>query len=145
MTATTCEGDGISGYNSDEKCYREDACAGCEKCWVKCEPKCDNCPVLLDKLRNPEPGDWVVVQTPILDLEFKGKWTAAMDLAVGRVAWVKNGNPVDGFTLKFTSTEKDILEQFKYPLTCVRLAMPNDIAIDKMIKVAKEGSVNEEM
>lgn len=142
---TTCEGDGISEYNSEAKCYREEACPGCSKCWVKCEPKCDNCPVHLDKLRAPEPGDWVVVQAPILDLEFKGKWTSAMDLAIGRVAWVKNGNPVDGFHLKFTSTEKNILEQFLYPLTSVRLAMPNDTAIDKMIKTAKEGSVNEEM
>lgn len=140
----SCEGDKISGYDSDAACYRYEACTGCPKCEIKCEG-CDNCPVWPDKPRDPEPGDWVVVQAPILDTAFKGKWTPAMEMAVGRLAWVKNGNPVDGFVLRFSTTKKEILDQFYYPLSALRLAFKNDVMVDKMIKTTKEGSVNEDM
>jgi hypothetical protein len=141
-----CEGDKISGYDSSQVCYRLEGCMGCDKCIVKCDPPCENCPTWEGtKPRDPEPGDQVVVQQPILDLVFKGKWTPAMEMAVGRIAWVKNGNPVDGYTLKFTTTSKDILDQFVYPLTALKLSFPSDHAVDKMIKITKQGSINEEM
>src|SRR3972149_7417063 len=96
-----CEGDKIAGYDSDQVCYRVEACPGCDKCIVKCTG-CDNCPVYADKLRDPEPGDYVVVKTPILTEEYKGpKWTPAMDMAIGRVGWGAKGNPVGGFRLRF--------------------------------------------
>jgi hypothetical protein len=143
---TTCEGDGIAGFNTEAVCYRIEGCSGCDKCWLKCEPKCSNCPSWEGtKSRAPEPGDWVVVQSPVLDLSYKGKWVDAMNMGVGRVAWVKNGNPVDGFQLKFSTTKKEILDQFLYPLSSLRLAMKNDMMIDKMIKTTKEGTPNEDM
>lgn len=145
---TLCEGDGVIGFNTEATCYRLDACSGCTKCWIKHPEgeKCSQCPTWEGtKARNPEPGDYVVVHQPILDLTFKGKFTSAMEMAIGRVAWVKNGNPVDGFVLRFSTTEKDILDQFKYPLASLRLAMPSDNAIDKMIKVTKGTGTNESM
>jgi hypothetical protein len=141
-----CIGDKVAGYDSSQECYRLQGCTGCSKCEVKCDPPCENCPTWEGtKARDPEPGDYVTVQTPVLDLTFKGKWTPAMEMAVGRTAWVKKGNPVEGYTLKFVTTSKDILDQFAYPLSSLKLAMPNDNAIDKMIKITKQGSINEEM
>lgn len=140
-----CEGDKIAGYDSAQECYRVNACMGCDKCIIKCEG-CDNCPAPLEKLRAPEPGDYIVVQNPILGLSYKGpKWTPAMDLAVGRTAWVFKGNPVEGYTLRFVTTKKEILDSFLYPQEALRLAMPPDNSIDKMIRTTKEGSPNEDM
>jgi hypothetical protein len=142
-----CEGDSVSSYNSEAQCYRLEGCSGCDKCIIRCSPPCENCPSWAGtKARNPEPGDYVVVQTPILTEAYKGpKWSPAMDLAIGRVGWVAKGNPVEGFSLKFQTTSKEILDQFKYPLEALRLAFPADRSIDKMIKTTKEGSPNEEM
>lgn len=138
-----CIGDGIAGYNTDAQCYRIEGCSGCEKCWVKCEPKCEECPTWTpdDKCRAPEPGDFVTVVVPILGLSYKGpRWTPVMQEAVGRTAWVKNGDPVNGYSLKFTTTQKDVLDQFQYPLEALKLAMPRDVEADKMIKNVKEGN-----
>lgn len=139
-----CEGDKIAGFDSDQLCYRNEACMGCEKCIVKCEG-CENCPVET-KLRDPEPGDYVVVKSPIFTEAYKGpKWTPAMDMAIGRVGWVAKGNPVEGFSLRFQTTNKELLDAFFFPLEALRLAMPSDRAIDKMIKTTKAGSPNEDM
>lgn len=135
-----CQGDKIAGYTMEAECYRLHGCQGCEKCIIPCTG-CSNCPVWPEKARNPEPGDWVVVQPPILDLSYKGKWVDTMNAAVGRIAWVKKGNPIDGYSLKFSTTKKEILDQFLYPLSSMRLAMENDVVVDKMIKTA----VNEDM
>lgn len=141
----SCEGDGIAGYNSEMECYRIQGCPGCEKCQIKCEPKCENCPSW-GEARVPEVGDFITVQAPILSEGYRGpKWTPAMDMAIGRTAWVAKGNPVDGFNLKFVTTKKEILDQYLYPLEALKLAMPNDNTIDKMIKTSKEGSPNEDM
>jgi len=142
-----CEGDKIASYDMGQVCYRLEGCPGCAKCIIKCDPPCENCPTWEGtKPRDPEPGDYVTVVQPIITTDYKGpKWSAAMDLAVGRLAWVKNGDPVNGYKLKFTTTSKDILDQFVYPPQALKLAFPGDQAIDKMIKTAKEGSVNEEM
>lgn len=140
-----CEGDKISGYDTEQTCFRIEACTGCAKCIIKCEG-CDNCPAAWGKPRDPEPGDYITVQAPIITEAYKGpKWTPAMDMAIGRVAWVAKGNPVEGFTLKFQTTKKEILDQFLYPLEALRLAFPSDRAIDKMILTTKEGSPNEDM
>lgn len=140
-----CEGDKIEGFDSSQTCYSIEGCQGCDKCIIPCSG-CDNCPVWDDKPRDPEPGDWVTVQTPILTTEYKGpKWSPAMDLAIGRIAWVKKGNPVEGYTLKFTTTKKEILDQFLYPHEALKLAFPGDVSIDKLIRTTKEGSPNEDM
>lgn len=141
---TGCQGDKIAGYDTSQACYRTDGCPGCSKCIIKCEG-CENCPPEAPA-RTPETGDYVVVKAPIITTSYKGpKWVDAMNMAIGRVAWVKNGDPVNGFSLKFTTTNKEVLDSFLYPLEALRLAMPNDNTIDKMIKTTKEGSPNEDM
>lgn len=138
-----CIGDSIAGFNNEAQCYRIEGCAGCDKCWVKCDPKCENCPTWSpdDKCRTPEPGDFVAVVVPVILSTYKGpKWTPVMDMAVGRVGWVKCGNPVEGYTIKFTSTQKDVLEQFKFPVEALKLAMPQDVRADQLIKTTKDGN-----
>jgi hypothetical protein len=140
----SCEGDKIEGYDTSQVCYKTEACPGCSKCIIKCGG-CENCPPETP-VRLPEVGDYVTVKTPIITTSYRGpKWIAAMDMAIGRTAWVKKGNPVEGFSLKFTTTKKEILDQFLYPLEALKLAMPADNSIDKMIKISKEGSPNEDI
>jgi hypothetical protein len=66
-----------------------------------------------------------------------------MELAVGRVAWIKKRNPDGGYNLKFATTEKEILDQFSYPPESVRLAMSDDNRADRFIKQTQMG--NDEM
>ena len=143
----SCEGDKRAGYNTSEPCYAIEACPGCEKCIIKCEG-CDNCAPLeqYQTLRQPEVGDYIVIKSSlILDPNWKGKWVPAMDMAIGRVGWVRSGNPVDGFHIRFTTTKKDMLSDFVFPQGSLRLAIPQDNKVDQMIKTTKEGSVNEDI
>ena len=140
--APHCEGDKVAGFNVYEKCYATEGCPGCPKCIIKCSG-CGNC-TKDQPLRQPEVGDFVVVKPPIISLSYTGpKWTPAMDSAIGRVAWVRSGNPVEGFHLKFSTTQKDILDQYIYPPQALRLAMPEDRAADTMIRTTKERDFNE--
>ena len=143
----SCEGDRVAGYISSEPCYAIDACPGCEKCIIKCDG-CDNCLDMeqYQTTRLPEVGDYIVIaQALILDTSWKGKWVPAMDMAIGRVGWVKTGNPVDGFSIKFTTTKSEMLDGFVFPQGSLRLAQPQDNSVDQMIKTTKEGSPNEDI
>ena len=142
----SCEGDRQAGFKTDEPCYAIEACPGCDKCIIKCEG-CDNCREFENQpLRKPEVGDYIVVAQPLItDIHWKGKWVPAMDMAIGRVGWVRDGNPVDGFHIRFTTTKKDMLSEFLFPHGALRLAMPNDNKVDNMIKTTKAGSPNEDI
>ncbi len=146
-----CEGDKIAGQNYDADCYRNEACFGCDKCNILCEG-CENCPKSFDEheIRQVEAGDYIVVhKKPIIMTSWKKTWNPAMDNAIGRTAYIIEGNPVDGFKLKFDTTNTEILDHFAYPGECMRLAggkhgtaLPDDKSLDKMIKTVKEKDEN---
>ena len=139
-----CEGDKIEGFDQTAKCWSLEGCAGCKKCIIRCEG-CDNCKELENQtLRKAEVGDFIVIQKSILtDLNSKVKWVPAMDMAVGRTGWVAEGNPVDGFTVKFQTTKTHMLDGFRFPQGSLRLALPPDNAADRMIRQTKESCTNE--
>ncbi len=141
----SCIGDKVAGYDSSQKCYQLDGCLGCDKCTIECDPPCENCPGEV-KLRAPEVGDYITVQRPILASDYKGpKWNPAQDNAIGRTAWVAKGDPSNGYYLKFNTTKKEILDSFVYPLEALRLAMPEDNTVDKLIRTTKAGDPNFDM
>jgi hypothetical protein len=136
--------DGNEMYDTTAECYRIQGCPGCSKCWIKCAG-CDNC-TKEETLREPEVGDYVTVKQPILTPDYKGPaWSDAMNLAIGRVAWVAKGNRVEGYRLKFSTTKKEVLDQFIYPPSALKLALPPDNMVDKLIRTTKEANPNEDM
>jgi hypothetical protein len=134
--------DGNEMYDTSAECYRIQGCPGCEKCYVKCTG-CDSCEAKQKKLREPGPGDFVVIKPPILSMDSKCNWSKGMDLAIGRTAYIHKGDRVMGYKLKFTTTSKEILDQYLYPVEALRLAMVEDLAADKFIKNTQMG--NDEM
>ena len=91
-------------------------------------------------------GDYVVVhQSFITDLRFKGKWADGMNAAIGRVGYCWKGNPEEGYSIKFTTTKMEALDQFRFPTGSFRLAMPDDNRSDSFIKIAKEGVINDDI
>jgi len=142
-----CIGDRVAGIDKTAECYRKGECGelGCGKCQIKCTG-CENCAHLGNiALRKPEVSDFVVVKLGVFDPTYKGPaWTPAMDLAVGRVAWVASGDPINGYHLRFQTTSNETLDQFVYPLSSLKLAMPEDVKTNAMIKEVKKGG-NEEM
>ena len=134
----SCIGDRIAGINKDAECYRQ-GCPGCEKCWVYCDPPCENCPTAT--LRDPEVGDFVVVYRKFCGITFKHNWNPAMDEAIGRLAYIASGNKLDGYKLKFTTTNKEVLDSFIYPAESMKLALPQDIKTDQMLKTDENSAL----
>jgi len=141
--ARGCEGDKVAGINYEAECYAKDACPGCWNCWLKCEG-CENCEELEnEKLRDPRVGDYIVVHQKLtLDPNWTGTWSGAMDEGLGRVAYIAEGNPRDGFKLKFTTTNTEVLDHFVWPAGCMKLAMLDDNRSDVLIKRVKGESHN---
>lgn len=136
-----CEGDGITAYDTDAKCYRVEGCPGCEKCIIKCSG-CVNCTVVR-KPRDLDVGDYVVIHSKlILDPHWKHTWSPIMDLAVGRVGFIEEMKPQEGYRIRFKTTHSDALSQCWFPKGSLRLAMPGDNKTDKMIKEVKGKDVN---
>jgi|ERR1035437_281156 hypothetical protein len=135
-----CEGDGISGYNFNAKCYSSEACQGCSGCEIKCSPSCENCPDWSNKKldRELEVGDYVYVDKKVAS-SFGGKlkWDKKMDQAVGRVAWIKSGGPRKGFILKF-SPEVTAIEKFLFASASLRLATLEDVKTSDFIHTLKD-------
>src|ERR1035437_6157121 len=97
--ATLCNGDKTLGNDFNAKCFSSGDCSGCETCTIKC-PGCINCATKkLD--RELEVGDYVYVDKKVAT-KGKLKWTKKIDQAIGRVAWIKSGDPKKGFILKFS-------------------------------------------
>jgi hypothetical protein len=136
-----CMGDGVGGINVNAKCYASAECNGCGECYIKCEG-CEEC--TREKVtREPEVGDFVVVHQKIEKEDgWKNTWNGAMDNAVGRLAWVASGDKQTGYKLKFPTTNTEILSNFFFPPSSVRLATPDDKKIDGMIKIIKEKDDN---
>lgn len=133
-----CNGDKTLGYDFNAKCYASGSCEGCEACTLVC-PGCANCaPRKLG--RDLEVSDYVYVEKKVA-AKGKGKWTKKIDQAVGRVAWIKTGDPLKGFILKF-SPETPTIEKFLFPSASLRLATTEDVQVSNMIHSLKDQKGN---
>jgi len=127
-TKMECIGDKIAGINKDADCYRKGECpeTGCEKCQIVCQG-CDSCSN--QTVREPEIADYVAVY----EKSSKG-WKPGMDEGVGMVAYIFSGDRDKGFKLKFQGRNSDDLEKFVWPITSLRLAMPEDVKKSQKIE-----------